>query len=202
MILVTLALLGYAALSQYGASSASPHAKSIGAALLVVPVPLVAIALFWWWGRRVSALLIAAASSILLYRFWPLIERHYEWGDLLEQCGIYGLLALIFARSLFADRVPLCAVLARQMYGELTASECIYMRWATAAWGVFYGLMAAATLVLFFAVSRSMWSVFVNFVTWGLMLFAGLVDHALRRRLLPRHREGGILTLIRRAFAG
>jgi hypothetical protein len=33
------------------------------------------------------------------------------------------------------------------------------------------------------------------------MVLAGFLDHALRRMVLPRHREGGILTLIRRALA-
>jgi uncharacterized membrane protein len=202
VIVITAILLGYAALSQYSASSANSHARTVGAALSVVPVVLVAVGLLWWWGRRLSALLIAALSGVLLYRNWPLIERNYEWADLAQQCGIYGLVALVFARSLFASRIPLCTQLAHQMYGELTAIETAYMRRATAGWAIFYGLMTLAILGLFFAVSLRQWSLFVNFVAWGLMALAGFVDHALRRRLLPRHREGGILTLIRRSLAG
>jgi uncharacterized membrane protein len=75
------------------------------------------------------------------------------------------------------------------------------MRRATAAWSIFYALMTAAVLALFFVASPRLWSLFTNFVTWGLMVLAGVVDHALRRLLLPRHREGGILTLIRRSLA-
>jgi uncharacterized membrane protein len=202
VIVITVILLGYTALSQYSASSADSHGKTVGAALSVVPVVLIAVGLLWWWGRRLSALLIAAVSGVLLYRNWPLIERNYEWADLAQQCGIYGLVALVFARSLFASRIPLCTLLAHQMYGELTAMESAYMRRATAGWAIFYGLMTAAVLGLFFAVSLSQWSLFVNFVAWGLMALAGFVDHVLRRRLLPRHREGGILTLIRRSLAG
>jgi uncharacterized membrane protein len=202
VIVITAILLGYAALSQYSASSANSHARTVGAALSVVPVVLVAVGLLWWWGRRLSALLIAALSGVLLYRNWPLIERNYEWADLAQQCGIYGLVALVFARSLFASRIPLCTQLAHQMYGELTAIETAYMRRATAGWAIFYGLMTLAILGLFFAVSLRQWSLFVNFVAWGLMALAGFVDHALRRRLLPRHRGGGILTLIRRSLAG
>jgi uncharacterized membrane protein len=88
------------------------------------------------------------------------------------------------------------------MYGELMPIESAYLRRATAAWAVFYGLMTAAVLVLFFALSLRRWSLFVNFIAWGLMVLAGFVDHALRRRLLPRHRQGGILTLIRQSLAG
>jgi uncharacterized membrane protein len=202
VVVVTAMLLGYAALSQYSASSANSHAKTVGAALSVAPVLLIAVGLLWWWGRPLAALLIAALSSVLLYLNWPLIERNYEWADLAQQCSIYGLVALVFARSLSANRTPLCTLLAQQMYGELTAMESAYMRRATGAWALFYGLMTAAVLGLFFAVSLRQWSLFVNFVARGLMVVAGFVDHAMRRRLLPRHREGGILTLIRRSLAG
>ena len=165
-------------------------------------VLLIAVGLLWWWSWRLSALLVAGLSSVLLYRNWPLIERNYEWADLVQQCGIYGLIALVFARSLFVGRIPLCTQLAQQMYGELTSTESAYMRRATVAWTLFYGLMAVTVVVLFFAVSRRDWSLFVNFVAWGLIILAGFVDHALRRRLLPRHREGGIATLIRRSLTG
>ena len=202
LLAVTVLLLGYTALSQYSASSSNSHAKTVGAALSVAPVLLPAVGLLWWWGRRLAATLIAALSSVLLYRYWPLIERHYEWADLAQQCGIYGLVALVFARSLFASHTPLCTQLAERMYGELTAIESAYMRRATAAWALFYGLLTAAVLALFFAVSPRQWSLFVNFVAWGLMVLAGFLDHALRRHLLPRHREGGILTLIRRSLTG
>jgi uncharacterized membrane protein len=202
VIVITAILLGYAALSQYSASSTGSHAKTIGAALSVLPILTIAVILLWWWRWRFSALLTAALSSVLLYRNWPLIERNYEWADLLQQCGICGLVALAFARSLFASRIPLCTQLAQQMYGTLTPIEGAYMRRATGAWAIFYGLVTASVLGLFFAVSRRDWSLFVNFIMWGLMILAGFIDHALRRRLLPRHRAGGITTLIRRSLIG
>jgi uncharacterized membrane protein len=198
----TILLLGYAALSQYSASSDDSHAKAVGAALSVAPVLSIAVVLLWWTSWRIAALLVAALSGLLLYRNWPLIERNYEWADLAQQCGIYGLVALVFARSLFGSRIPLCTQLAQQMYDEYTTTEGVYLRRATAAWAIFYGLMTVAVLGLFFTVSLPQWSLFVNFVAWGLMVLAALVDLALRRRLLPRHREGGILTLIRRALSG
>lgn len=200
--LITILLLGYAALSQYSTSSGDSHAKAVGAALSVAPVLSIAVVLLWWASWRLTALLLAALSSLLLYRNWPLIERNYEWADLVQQCGIYGLVAWVFARSLFGDRIPLCTQLAQQMYGEYTPTESVYLRRATAAWAIFYGLMTVAVLGLFFAVPLREWSLFVNFIAWGLVVIAALVDLALRRRLLPRHREGGILTLIRRALTG
>jgi uncharacterized membrane protein len=191
---------GYALLSQYSATASNPHARSLGAALSIGPVILILLVLLWVWRWRVAALIVALSSGALLYLKWPFIERHYEWSDLAQQFGIYGLVAIFFARSLFAGRVPVCDQLARQMYGALTPAETAYMRRATAAWAVFYFLLTAAVLILFFAAPLRVWSLFTNFVTWGLMVFAGFVDHALRQRVLPRHRDGGILTLIRRAL--
>jgi uncharacterized membrane protein len=202
IIFITLLFLAYAALSQYSTSTTGPHANTLAAALSVAPVVLIAVGWLWWVGRRLWAILIAALAGMLLYRNWQLIERNFAWADLVEQCIVYGLVALAFARSLSAGRIPLQTQLARQLYGELTAAESDYLRRATAAWAIFYGLLTAAVLILFFAVSPRNWSIFVNFIAWGLMILAGFLDHALRRRLLPRHREGGILALIRRSIIG
>jgi len=201
-IAATGALLGYAALSQYSASPANPHAQSIGAALAIAPILVAALVLLWLWTWRLTALVLAALASALLYRGWPVLERNFEWLDLAQQCGLFGLIAVIFVRSLFANRVPACTQLAVQMYGTLTAAEIAYTRRATVAWAAFYFLLALAILVLFFSLPQPAWYLFVNFATWGLMLIAGLADHAIRRQVLPRHQEGGILTIIRRALIG
>jgi len=193
-------VIGYAALSHYSASS--PNAKGLAAALSVAPVILIGVILAWRWTQPLTALLIAAAVGACLYRYWPVIEKNYEWADLAQQCGVYGLVALSFARSLFGDRVPICTQLANQIHGALTPAEIAYTRRATAAWVVFYVLMTLAIFILFFAVSLRAWSFFVNFATFGLMMLMGLADHAIRRRVLPRHPRGGILAVIRRSLIG
>ena len=195
------ALLGYAALSQYSASPANPYAQRIGAALAIAPVLLAGLVLLWLWTWRLTALALAALASELLYRNWPILERNFEWLDLAQQCGIYGLVAVVFVRSLLANRVPVCTQLANQMYGTLTAVEIEYTRRATAAWAAFYILLTLAILALFFTLPQPAWYLFVNFATWGLMLIAGVADHAIRRRMLPRHEQSGILTIIRRSLS-
>jgi uncharacterized membrane protein len=194
------ALLGYAALSQYSATPSHPYAKSVGAALSIAPVLLAGLVLLWLWTWRWTAVVTAALASGLLYRGWPIIERNFEWLDLVEQCGIYGLVVVVFVRSLSANRVPVCTELATQMYGTLTAVEMRYTRRATAAWAAFYALLMLAILGLFFALPRADWYLFVNFAAWGLMLIAGVVDHVIRRRVLPRHEQGGIVSIIRRSL--
>jgi uncharacterized membrane protein len=200
MLALAALVVGYAVLSQYSASS--PDAKGLGAALSVGPVLLIGLILAWRWFSPLAALLMAAVSCALLYRFWPAVERNFEWADLVQQCGVYALIAASFARSMFAGRVPVCTQLAQAMHGTLTPAEILYTRRATVAWAAFYVLVAVAILVLFFAEPLRVWSLFVNFGVFGLMIVMGVADHALRRRMLPRHPAGGIISIIQRALIG
>ena len=193
-------VLAYALLSLYSASS--PDARGLGAALSLGPVVLIAVFLVWRWIHPAAAIVMAGLLGAIIYRHWTALEQNYEWGDLVQQCGAYVLVAASFARSLYGDRVPLCTQLALKMHGTLTAAEIRYTRAATGAWAAFYMLLAIAILVLFFAAPLRIWSLFVNFATFGLMLIMGIADHALRQRLTPGRSEGGILTIIRRALIG
>jgi uncharacterized membrane protein len=187
-------------LSHYAYSD--DHAKGLGAALSVGPVILIGAFLTWRWIHPLAALAISALSCLILYRYWPAVEENYQWSDLVQQCGLYGLIALGFGRSLLAGQTPLCTLLAEKLHGVLEPIEISYTRRATLAWTLFYGLMALAILVLFFLVSPSVWSFFVDFVTYGLIIAMAVADHAIRRRLLPRHPAGGILAAVRRAIVG
>jgi uncharacterized membrane protein len=110
--------------------------------------------LLWRWTRQfVASLITAACSGVLLYRYWSFLEVNYQWMDLALQFEAYGLIALGFGRSLLAGRQPLCTQLAARLLGALTPAEVTYTRRATVAWSVFYALIAAAILILFFVVS-------------------------------------------------
>jgi len=197
---ILVLIIGYAVLSHYSASS--PDKKGLGAALSIGPVLLISVVLLWRWTRPLIALLVAVSLCALLYDYWPAVERNYEWADLAQQCGAYSLVALSFARSLFGGRVPMCTQLAGKLHASLTAAEISYTRHATVAWAVFYGLMALTILTLFFAAPLRVWSLFVNFVAFALIMLMGIADHAIRRRVLPRRADGGILALIQRSLIG
>jgi uncharacterized membrane protein len=202
VVLAALAALviGYAALSQYSASS--PGVKGLAATLSVAPVILVGLILVWRWTRLLTALFAAVAVCAVLYRYWPAIEQNYRWADLGQQCGLYGIVALSFARSLFGGRVPLCTQLASGIYGALTPAEVAYTRSATHAWMWFYGILTLAIAMVFFTATSRVWSLLVNFGVFALMMLMGIADHAIRRRVLPRHPRSGILTLIQRSLTG
>jgi uncharacterized membrane protein len=193
-------VIGYAALSHY--SDTAPGARGLAAGLTVGPVLLIGFVLVAHWAGRWIALTAAALSLSLLYWYWPVVEDNYEWADLIQQCGIYALIAASFARSLWGERRPLCTELAAKIHGELTPVEIAYTRRATAVWSGFYAVLTVLILTLFFAAPRHVWSLFVNFGTFALIILAGIGDHALRRRVLPRHPGGGLLGIIRRSLIG
>ncbi|MGA2840921.1 MAG: hypothetical protein ABSG18_12190 [Steroidobacteraceae bacterium] len=197
---IAVLVIGYAALSHYSASS--PNAKGLGAALSLGPVLVIGVIFAWRWTNPGTALLIAACLGAFAYRYWAVVEENYEWGDLAQQCGAYGLVAASFARSLFGGRVPLCTQLASTMHGALSPAEISYTHRATVAWMVFYALLTTAILALFFVASQRIWSLFVNFATFGLIILMGIADHAIRLRVLPRHPGGGILGIIKRSLIG
>jgi uncharacterized membrane protein len=190
----------YAALSQYSASM--PDARRLGAYLSIGPIVAIGIWLMWRWTRVAIALPITAVLALALYRAWPVIERHYAWADLAQQTGAFSLVAAAFARSLLPGRTPICTQLAQQFHGVLTPQALVYTRRATAAWAGFYVLLALAIVALFFAAPLPVWSSFVNFGTFGLMLLGGIVDHVLRRRFLPERTTEGWAQIIRRALLG
>jgi uncharacterized membrane protein len=193
-------IIGYAVLSHYSASS--PDKKTLGSALSIGPVLLIGMLLAWRWTRPATAILISVLMCAFLYAYWPVIERNYEWADLAQQCGAYSLIALTFARSLFGGRIAVCTQLAEKLHAGLTPAEITYTRHATVAWLVFYALMAMAILILFFEASLRIWSLFVNFAAFGLIILMGVADHLIRLRVLPRRPGGGILAIIQRAITG
>jgi uncharacterized membrane protein len=91
--------------------------------------------------------------------------------------------------------------LTAKLHGAPTPKEITYTRWATVAWTLVYALLAAVILGLFFTVPLRVWSLFVNFYSFGLIAAIFLIDHAIRRRVLP-HRPGGILAAVRQSLGG
>lgn len=199
-LVLALLLVGYAALSHY--SNIEPRAKGLAAALSLGPLLLIAVIVMWRALRPLTATLLTGTLALVVYLSWGTFERHYEWSDLAQQVLIYGLIAASFALSLRADRVPLCTQLALTLHGPLEPREVTYLRRATTAWALFYALIAAAVLVLFFTATLQVWSLFVNVLVFAAIALMCLADHFVRRRVLPRRAGGGLVTALRQALIG
>jgi uncharacterized membrane protein len=177
-------IVAYAVLSQY--SNEAPNARRLAAALSLTPILLIAAVLIWRWKRPLVGVMVALSAGAVLYLFWPAFIKHYEWADLTQQVAAYGLVAVSFGRSLYGGRVPICTQIANSLRGRLNPAEIVYTRRATLAWAVFYAVLTASILTLYFVAPLRVWSLFVNFATFALIILMTLVDHAIRRRVLCR----------------
>ena len=185
----------YAALSYY--SDSAPNASGLATGLSLAPVLLIGAFLVRRWMHWLVATSILVIACGLLYHYWGFLESHYSWSNLAQQCGAYGFVAFGFVRSLSVGQVPLCAQLAEKLHGALLPAEITYMRRATVAWALFYLLLTWAILVLFLSSPARIWSLFVNFGTFGLIGLMFFAEHAIRRRVIPRSRHGGTLAALR-----
>jgi uncharacterized membrane protein len=190
----------YAALCHYTNSAA--QAPGLGAALALAPVIALAAILAWRRTRPLVALSLLASAGLLVYAAWPVLEKNFSLGYLMKDCGLYGLLCATFGRSLLAGSTPLCTLLADKVHGPLSPPELRYTRRVTAAWTLFFGLIALLTLVLFFTVPLRIWSFFSNFCALPLVLLMFVAEYAVRRRVLPQTTRAGLLATMRVYFAG
>jgi len=196
-----ICILAYAALCHYTNSIAGAP-RELGAALALAPLTVIGTGLAWRWAHPLAALAVLASMGLAIFAAWPLLEKNFSWVYLLEECSLYGLLALSFARSLLEGRVPICTLLADQVHGPLTAPELRYTRRITAAWALFFALLVATTLGLFLWAPLRIWSLFSNFCALPLVLLMFIGEYAVRRRVLPMSSGAGFVATLRIYFAG
>jgi uncharacterized membrane protein len=142
------------------------------------------------------------AVAVPLFTCWPLLERKFYWMCLLQDCALYGLLAISFGGSLRPGATALCTEVADKLHGPLTPREVRYSRRATAAWALFFAAIVIITVVLFAAAPLRVWSLFANFCILPLVALMFLAEYAVRRRVLPQAERGGILATVRTFLAG
>jgi uncharacterized membrane protein len=146
-------------------------------------------------------LLAAALGGLLLYDNWHILEKNFSVVYLLQECGMYGLLAVGFGRTLRAGEVALCTRLADKLHGPLNATEILYTRRVTLAWTLFFALMGVTVAILYVTAPRSVWSAFVNFLATPLILAMFAAEYAVRGRVLPHTERRGIWATMRVFFA-
>jgi uncharacterized membrane protein len=195
-----IAFIGaYAGLSHYS-NIAQTHELGVGLAL--GPPLTVGLLLLWRGTHLAVAVLGAAAAAVLLRHYWPVLEKNFPLVYLLQEGGLYSLLAASFGQSLFGGRVALCTQIADKVHGPLTPQELRYTRRVTAAWALFFALITVATLSLFLFAPLRIWSLFANFCVLPLIGLMFVAEYAVRRRVLPQVPRGGILAAVRVYFAG
>jgi uncharacterized membrane protein len=187
-------LAAYTGLSHY----CNTHAlRGLGVVLALSPPLLLGLSLLWRSTRPWIAGPLTVVAALLLYDGWAQLEKNFSMVYLIQECGMYGLLAFGFGRSLGPADVALCTRLADRLHGPLTPREVRYTRQVTAAWAVFFGALTLTILGLYAFSSVTVWSLFVNFVALPLVALMFGVEYAVRRHALPETERRGILASVR-----
>lgn len=184
----------YGALSHLSNTGGS---RRLGAALAVAPPLGACLGFLWRFVHPGIALAAALAAAALLYDGWAQIERNFSFIYLLQECGMYGLLALGFGRSLRPGATPLCTRLAARLGGPLTPPELRYTRRITLAWTLFLAALSLTILALYLLAPRTVWSIFVNFLALPLVALMFVAEYAVRRFVLPDAGRHGVLASVR-----
>jgi uncharacterized membrane protein len=192
---IAVLVIGYAVLAHV--SNSTPGAKPLGAALAIAPPLALGLGIAWRSPYRLFAMLLIGLLTVLIWTQWQLLERNYSLLYLLEDAGLYALLSIAFARSLGRNHVPLCTSWAALVHRPLPDSIARYTRKATAAWALFFALIATVSLVLYLCAPLRIWSAFSNFATLPLvgMMFIG--EYTVRRRALPAAQRTGLWASVR-----
>ena len=174
----------YATLAHW--SNSHPDARNLGVVVAIAPPWLLAVVLAWRSNQRALGLTLCVVAAIAIAVYWRALETHFAWAYLLQQCSAYGLLAMTFGRSLRSGSVPLCTRWADRVHGPLSAQVAAYTRRVTLAWSIFFALMTAALVILFWLAPLPTWSAFANFGTLPLVVVMFVGEYLVRRQLLPQ----------------
>ena len=198
MVALAALLVAYTCLSHY----CNTHGvRGLGAVLALAPAVAFLLTVLRHTVPTYIVVLAAALGALLLYDNWPILEKNFSVVYLLQECGMYGLLAAGFGRSLRAGEVALCTRLADKLHGPLNAAEILYTRRVTLAWTLFFALMGLTVAVLYVTAPRSIWSAFVNFLATPLILAMFAAEYVVRGHVLPHTVRRGMWASVRIFFA-
>jgi len=188
-------VLGYALLVHLTTIHAGHSA--LGALLTIGPIALLALGLAWRSTQRLVGIGSCLFAAALIAWYWRALTAHFVWCCLIQQVGLYGLLGISFGRTLRRERVPLCTRVALLVHGTLPAEALRYTRQLTMAWTLFFAAVTATMLLLFLTAPLAVWSAFANFGAVALVMLMFLIEHRVRRRVLPAMAHVGVIATMR-----
>jgi uncharacterized membrane protein len=172
-LLLVYPLLAHLAVMRHSAELA-------GVALVLLAVALLLPAL-----RRRSAsawlALVAIAGTLGALAWTDRIDFALYVPPLAFQAAILWL----FASSLAGARTPLVTQIATASWVDLPPELVPYTRRVTWAWSIVLALQLAVTLTLQLGGLREAWSLFTNFISYGLLALVFVAEYLYRRRRFP-----------------
>jgi len=192
---IAAVVIGYAVLANH--TNQSDAASTLGALVALAPIALATLVLAWRSARRHLMLGLFALAGACLWLVWPLLTQNFGWIYWLEHESVQWLLLLAFARTLLANRQPLCSQFAEIMHGQLTPKHARYARQVTIAWTIFFAGMIVISTFLFFMQPVAVWSIFANFVFLPLVALMFIAEYAVRKLVLPELEQASIMDAVR-----
>lgn len=186
---------GYPLLAHY--TNDAGHSGSLGAAVAVAPLALMALLLAWRSPRRPLMLGVLLLCGAAVWSAWPALERYFGVIYWLQDMAMLLVLLMTFARTLVSGRQPLCARLAEAVHSPVTPQHRVYARQVTVAWTGFFAAMAMTSTLLFFLTPLTIWSVFANLLTLPLIALMFIAEYGVRRWVLPDLHHAHILDAVR-----
>jgi len=183
--------LAYALLAHY--TNTTPQTARLGILVALAPITLAAFSMAWHATQRRALLALFFLGCASLFVVRDSLLKHVGLIYWIEHAGTELMLGLMFARSLRAQREPMCSYFARMMHGPLSPLLADYTRQVTRAWVGFFAAMAAVSTILFVTTSIQTWSLFANFFTAPLIALMFVVEYAVRKRMLPNIEHAHIL---------
>ncbi|MGB5833496.1 MAG: hypothetical protein WBG92_16075 [Thiohalocapsa sp.] len=106
-------------------------------------------------------------------------------------------LAWIFGRTLLPGRTALISRIGERMRGELPASVALYGQRLTAIWTLFFMLMGLECLLLGLYAPPFWWSLFTNFINYGLIALLFVIEYPIRCLVLRDLEHGSFVDSLR-----
>lgn len=187
--------IGYSVLSHLAAASPAPDL--LDASVAIVPLVGLALVMAWRSPQRAVMLALCLLASAALWAISDWLLVHYNWVFLLQHAGIYALLCLAFGRTLRGGQTPMISRFASIVHGKLSPALIRYTRSATWAWTLYFGSIAAGSLLLFWLAPVHIWSAFANLLGVPLLVLMFAGEYAVRWYVLPAAERAGPLEAFR-----
>lgn len=186
-VLTTAATIAIPVLIHVGAVSQQPLAAATALSLLLLPFVLADVRHARY--GRAGLLLLGTAALWLLLGGMPLLYA--------TPVAIHLALCALFAATLLPGRKPLISAYVELQYDSVSVATYRYTRRITAAWAVFFGLMAAQSLLLALFAPVEVWSLFVNLLNYFLVLAVFVIEYLVRRRVLRDRQHPSFMRFLR-----
>ncbi len=110
---------------------------------------------------------------------------------------IHFFLFLFFSSTLLPGKTPQITRFATLIKGQLSSRELDYTRRATYAWSIFLFLLFSESIIIAYIASIEIWSLFVNFINYFLVLIMFVAEFTIRRIVLKDETDESLLGFLK-----